>query len=76
MELDDFNIVYNGDGTFTLVPKTQPVNLATLREEYRRLRAVAQALLDQRAEINAKVQEFSTRRDELLAILQANGDPG
>lgn len=74
MNYDDYNITDNGDGTFTLTPKTLPaIDLAALKEEYQSIRDQAVTLLAHRDEVNAKLQALAARRDELKAIYQAGG---
>lgn len=76
MNLDDFNITDNGDGTFTLTPKNASVGTKALVDEYRAIKAKGLALLDHRNDINDKLQALVARRDEIKAILLAAGVDG
>ena len=76
MDLNDFNITSNGDGTYTLTPKDPSADTAALVREYRRIKQKGMALLAHRNDINAKLQELVARRDEIKAILLADGVDG
>ena len=74
MNYDDYDIIDNGDGTFTLTPKTLPaIDIDALKAEYQAVRDTAQALLAHRNDVNVKLQELAARRDELKAIYQNGG---
>ena len=74
-----FDVVDNGDGTFTLTP-TAPVSADALVAEYRVLREEAKRLLSRRDNFQAKAQEavaelqaLRARRDELKLLLETSG---
>lgn len=76
MNLNDFNITDNGDGTFTLTPKDGSILTKELVAEYRKIKEQGAALLAHRNQINTKLQALVARRDELKAIAQGAGvDP-
>ena len=74
-----FDVVDNGDGTFTLTP-TAPVSADDLIAEYRVIREEAKRLLSRRDNFQAKAQEavaelqaLRARRDELKLLLETSG---
>ena len=74
-----FDVVDNGDGTFTLTP-TAPVSADDLVAEYRVIRDEAKRLLSRRDRFQAKAQEavaelqaLRARRDELKLLLETSG---
>ena len=74
-----FDVVDNGDGTFTLTP-TAPVSADDLIAEYRVIRDEAKRLLSRRDRFQAKAQEavaelqaLRARRDELKLLLETSG---
>ena len=74
-----FDVVDNGDGTFTLTP-TAPVSADDLIAEYRVIREEAKRLLSRRDAFQAKAQEaiaelqvLRARRDELKLLLETSG---
>jgi len=74
MNFDDYDITDNGDGTFTLTPKTlPPIDTVALLREYRAIRDRGLALLAQRNDINAELAVLVARRDEIRALLVASG---
>ena len=76
MNYDDFTITGNGDGTFTLTPKSKPADASELVQEYRRIKSRGEALLAKRQRINAELATLVARRDELRALLLAESvDP-
>ena len=73
-----YDAVDNGDGTFTLSPTAPQVNatVAQLKEEYRNIKAQAEAILHHRDSVNADLQALKARRDELKLLIQTSGiDP-
>ena len=78
-EDQSFDVVDNGDGTFTLTP-TAPVTADALIAEYRAIREEAKRLLSRRDNFQAKAQEavaelqaLRARRDELKLLLETSG---
>ena len=74
-----FDVVDNGDGTFTLNP-TAPVSADDLVAEYRVIREEAKRLMSRRDAFQAKAQEaiaelqaLRARRDELKLLLETSG---
>jgi len=77
MNYDNYDITDNGDGTFTLTPKTLPsIDTLALVIEYRSIRDKGIALLDHRSQINDRLTALAARRDEIKAILQTAGIDG
>lgn len=75
----DFNVVDNGDGTFTLDPASVS-SAADLVAAYRAVRnetrhavGYKQKLVDKLATQNAKLQALRAERDDLKALLEAAG---
>lgn len=76
MTYDDYDITDNGDGTFTLTPKTLPnADHDEIRREYRAIRDQIVTMRDHRDQVVAKIQALVLRRDELKALLLTYGDP-
>lgn len=76
----NFDVVDNGDGTFTLTPQT-PVSAASLLAEYRAVReeakrvvAYKQKLQGQLVVRNARLLELRAQRDALKAMLETAGE--
>ena len=75
-----FDVVDNGDGTFTLTPAAAFTAEALIaeyrevREEAKRLVAYKQKLQDQLADRNARLTDLRTRRDELKLLLETAGE--
>ena len=74
-----FDVVDNGDGTFTLTP-TAPVSADDLIAEYRAIREEAKRLVSRRDGFQAKAQKtvaelqvLRARRDELKLLLETSG---
>ena len=79
-EDQDFTVVDNGDGTFTLTP-TAPVSADDLIAEYRVLREEAKRLLSRRDNFQAQaqaavaeLQALRASRDELKLLLETAGN--
>lgn len=76
----EFNVVDNGDGTFTLTP-TSPATSAELLAEYRALRQEVRRLVelkqnrqDKLAAVNALLEDARARRDEIKVLLENAGE--
>ena len=75
-----FDVVDNGDGTFTLTP-TAPVSAADLIAEYRTIREDVKRLVSRRehqqavvASTVAEIQALRSKRDELKLLLETAGN--
>jgi len=75
-----FDVVDNGDGTFTLTPTaafSADVLIAEyreLREEAKQLIAYKQRLQEQLTDRNARIVELRDRRDALKLLLETAGN--
>jgi len=68
-----FDVVDNGDGTYTLTPQS-PASATELIKEYRKLRDRITALIEHRIQIVARIDEMRTRRDEIKLLLETSGE--
>jgi hypothetical protein len=68
-----FDVVDNGDGTFTLTP-TAATPAEALIVEYRSLREEAKTLIAHRDQVVAKIQDLRDRRDALKLLLETAGN--
>jgi len=76
----DFDVVDNGDGTFTLTPQS-PATAAELIRQYRSLRQEGLHIIERRQDLQAKhaslgdrLTELATQRDELKTLLENAGE--
>jgi hypothetical protein len=75
-----FDVVDNGDGTFTLTP-TRPATAVELIAEYRQIRDEGLGIVAYRLKLQTQYVDFGdqlaaliTRRDEIKTLLEGAGE--
>lgn len=73
---DQFDITDNGDGTYSLTPKTGTRPASEIVVEYRAVRNRVKSVRAQRNLLNDKLAVLTARRDELRALILAHDPDG